>query len=206
MILYADDCTLLPQTLDNIHYRVGDGESTNGNVGYHTSHISDVCCGVENLNSTSCRVVSSDSPDGDECDFTGNRNTGTRHTLKKPGDQRTVKHVSFCDEVIVYLFDQESPTRPQPSLSSASYDEYPSTPSGYPHNHQDLDQGFEWEDDFTALDWASPTKRDCHQGRRSSDPSPQNFHSLYQQRRYQLPKTCLVLTHVPQSDLEDLGL
>lgn len=214
MVLYADNCTLLPQKLDNIYYQGGDEESTNGNVGYHTSRTGDACGGLENLNSKWCRVLSLDSPDEGRCaeTFTGNRHTGTRHTLKKPvGDQRKVKHVAFCDEVIVYLFDQESPTRPQPSLSSASYDEYPSTPSSYPHNHQDLtlDHGFEWEDDFTALDWASPTKRNCHQGRRHSDPSPQHFQSLSQQwnpQRYQLSKTCLVLTHVPESDLEDLGL
>ncbi|CAL8302149.1 unnamed protein product [Lota lota] len=214
MILYADDCTVLPQKLDNKYYTGGNEDSTNGNVSYHTSHTSDVCCGLENLNSKWCRVLSLDSPDEGQCEenLTRNRNKPTSHTLQKPvGDQRAVRHVSFCDEVIVYLFDQESPTRPQSSLSSASYNEYPSNPSSYPNNHQDLalDHGFEWEDDFTALDWASPTKRNCHQWRQHSDPSPQRFHSLSQQQtppRYQLPKTCLVLTHVPESDLEDLGL
>ncbi|CAL8309651.1 unnamed protein product [Boreogadus saida] len=213
MILYADDCPVLPQKLDNTYYPGGDEDSTNGNVGYHTSHASDVCCGLENLNSKWCRVLSLDSPDDGRCEenLSGNRNTATSPTLQNPvGDQRPVRRVSFCDEVLVYLFDQESPTRPQPSLSSVSYDEYPSTPSSYPNNNQDLalDHGFEWEDDFTALDWATPTKTNCPPGREHSDPSPQRFHTLPQQRtpwRYQLPKTCLVLTHVPESDLEEPG-
>ena len=109
MILYADDCTVLPQKLDNTYFPGGDEDSTNGNVGYHTSHASDVCCGFENLNSKWCRVLSLDSPDDGQCEenLTGNRNTATSHTLQKPvGDQRAVRHVSFCDEVIVYLFDQ----------------------------------------------------------------------------------------------------
>ena len=112
MILYADDCTVLPHKLDNTYYPGGDEDSTNGNVGYHTSHTNDVCCGLENLNLKWCRVLSldgpDDSPDGQcEENLSGNRNTATSHTLQKPvGDQSAVRHVSFCDEVIVYLFDQ----------------------------------------------------------------------------------------------------
>lgn len=222
MILYTDDddcAELLPQKLDdNVCYRDGEGESDNGNVGdHHASLTGDARCALENLNSKRCRVPSLDGPDEGqrEVSLDGNENTVTHHTSKHP-DRRTVKHgvlhrrtVSFCDEVIVYLFDQENPTRP--SLSSASFDEPPSTPSSCPDYHQDLalDHGFEWEDDITALAWARPAKANCHRGRRHSDPSPQRLHSPSQQespQRYQLRKTCLVLTHVPESDLEDLGL
>ncbi|KAG7255314.1 hypothetical protein CRUP_001187 [Coryphaenoides rupestris] len=209
MVLYTDLCPLLPQRLDNRAWEGGGGGLD------------------ENLNSTWCRVLSSDGPEEGqrEENLAGNRDPDrTRpHSPETPGGpQRTVRHVSFCHEVIVYLFDQESPT-----MWSAPPDGHASSPSSDAHNHQGstFDHGFEWEDDFTALGWAPPTtdlappttdvapptrgvappttRRSGHQGRRPEDPGPQTLRPPGPKKggphRYQLVQSCLVLTHVLDS-------
>ncbi|XP_016158152.1 PREDICTED: LOW QUALITY PROTEIN: serine/threonine-protein kinase LMTK1 [Ficedula albicollis] len=62
--------------------------------------------------------------------------------------ERKKKAVSFYDDVTIYLFDQESPTRelaeqsfPEPTLPSGQ----PPSPSGQPRG------GFEWDDDFPLV-------------------------------------------------------
>ncbi|XP_063750122.1 uncharacterized protein LOC134871326 isoform X2 [Eleginops maclovinus] len=99
------------------------------------------------------------------------------------------KSVSFDDEVIVYLFDQESPTmelHPEacPSLPDVTLD----------------DTGLEWEDDFSALE------KNCHfqcvtHSQQHTLPLPTPSTAALSRRLF-LSQTCLFLTHVTEADLE----
>ncbi|KAL3967490.1 calcium binding protein 39 [Sarotherodon galilaeus] len=108
------------------------------------------------------------------------------------------KSVSFDDDVIVYLFDQESPTL------EMHFEPYTSLMSSYSCNQPGVtleDNAFEWEDDFSALE------KSCHfQYDRHSHPySLLQTHNRTAQSRPEngcLPQTCLFLTYVTESDLE----
>ncbi|XP_032358650.1 uncharacterized protein LOC116671453 isoform X2 [Etheostoma spectabile] len=99
------------------------------------------------------------------------------------------KSVSFDDDVIVYLFDQESPTVELHSETCTSLPDVTFEGSG-----------LEWEDDFSALE------KNCHfQCVRLSQPHPRSLAtqtSTALSRRFFLSQTCLFLTHVTESDLE----
>ncbi|KAM8729498.1 uncharacterized protein AB9X84_026727 isoform 2-T2 [Acanthopagrus schlegelii] len=117
---------------------------------------------------------------------------------ERDGAVKRRKSVSFDDDVMVYLFDQESPTV---ELHSG-----PCTPPPSSHscNLPDvtLEDGLEWEDDFSALE------KSCHfQWIKPSVPQhctlslPTQSCSALSRRRF-LSQTCLFLTHVTESDLE----
>ncbi|XP_034716276.1 uncharacterized protein LOC117936892 isoform X2 [Etheostoma cragini] len=99
------------------------------------------------------------------------------------------KSVSFNDDVIVYLFDQESPTVEPHSETCTSLPDVALE-----------DSGLEWEDDFSALE------KNCHfQCVRHSQQYPRSLAtqtSTALSRRFFLSQTCLFLTHVTESDLE----
>ncbi|XP_034563223.1 uncharacterized protein LOC117829703 isoform X2 [Notolabrus celidotus] len=109
------------------------------------------------------------------------------------------KSVSFVDDVMVYLFDQERPTL---ELHSG-----PCTPipSSYSCTLPDVtleDIGLEWDDDFSALE------KNCH-FQHVRDSQHYNFSlptqsctALSRPERFSLSQTCLFLTHVTESDLE----
>ncbi|XP_039644925.1 uncharacterized protein LOC120551509 isoform X2 [Perca fluviatilis] len=99
------------------------------------------------------------------------------------------KSVSFNDDVMVYLFDQESPTV---ELHSEACTSLPDVTLE--------DSGLEWEDEFSALE------KNCHfQCVRHSQQYPLSLPtqaSTALSRRFFLSQTCLFLTHVTESDLE----
>ncbi|XP_051795118.1 class A basic helix-loop-helix protein 15 isoform X2 [Acanthochromis polyacanthus] len=99
------------------------------------------------------------------------------------------KSVSFDDDVMVYLFDKESPTlklhsEPCTSLPSSNSCNLPAVT---------LDNGLEWEDDFSALE------KNCHF--QQSMPK-QSWTPLARTERCSLSQKCLFLTYVTESDLE----
>ncbi|XP_077958704.1 serine/threonine-protein kinase LMTK2 isoform X3 [Gasterosteus aculeatus] len=99
-------------------------------------------------------------------------------TPERDANAKKRKSVSFEDDVIVYLFDQESPTS---ELHCEARTAPPDGAFG--------DTGLEWEDDFSALE-----KRQA-----STPPTPSG---AALPRRFALSQTCLFLTHVSESDLE----
>ncbi|XP_054455128.1 uncharacterized protein LOC129091498 [Anoplopoma fimbria] len=99
------------------------------------------------------------------------------------------KSVSFEDDVMVYLFDQESPTL---ELHSEAYTSLPDITLE--------DSGLEWEDDFSALEKNCHFQCVRHSQQHTVSPPTQSSSSLPQ--RFFLSQTCLFLTHVTESDLE----
>ncbi|XP_031699570.1 uncharacterized protein LOC116381489 [Anarrhichthys ocellatus] len=96
------------------------------------------------------------------------------------------KSVSFEDDVMVYLFDQESPTL---ELHSEAYTSLPDVTFE--------DSGLEWDDDFSALE------KNCHfQCVRRSQQHTSSLATQSSTARFFLSQTCLFLTHVTESDLE----
>ncbi|XP_070846933.1 uncharacterized protein [Chaetodon trifascialis] len=117
-----------------------------------------------------------------------------------PGRDKDVKKrksVSFDDDVMVYLFDQESPTLELHSGPCTSL------PSSLSCNLPDVSiegSGLEWEDDFSALE------KSCHlqcvrQSQHHTLSLPVQSCSALSRRLF-LSQTCLFLTHVTESDLE----
>ncbi|XP_072311935.1 uncharacterized protein [Eucyclogobius newberryi] len=113
---------------------------------------------------------------------------------KKSGQGIRRKSVSFADDVIVYLYDKDSPadkfsadnhTSPSSNLSEVLFD----------------DNGLEWEDDFLALE------KNCHP---HNHPESCPFTFSLPTQNWTIPKpkslflsqSCLFLTHINESDLE----
>ncbi|XP_029953725.1 class A basic helix-loop-helix protein 15 isoform X1 [Salarias fasciatus] len=110
------------------------------------------------------------------------------------------KSVSFDDDVMVYLFDQERPTldlQSEPCTSPSS--NYSCSLPGFTVN----DNGLEWEDDFSALEQsrhvrcAGPPRR-----RRSLSPPTRSGAALQTPERRCPAQRCLFLTYVTETDLE----
>ncbi|XP_059180882.1 uncharacterized protein LOC131959683 isoform X2 [Centropristis striata] len=98
------------------------------------------------------------------------------------GREKKRKSVSFDDDVMVYLFDQESPTM---ELHSEACTPLPDVTLE--------DSGLEWDDDFSALE------KNCHFQQYTLSLPTQSSTAL--SRRSFLPQTCLFLTHVTEADL-----
>ncbi|XP_054877119.1 class A basic helix-loop-helix protein 15 isoform X2 [Poeciliopsis prolifica] len=101
------------------------------------------------------------------------------------------KSVSFEEDVIVYLFDQETPTLKLPSEPSTSL------PFHFPSIQSDVileDNGLQWEDDFSALE--------CVQRSGTVSLPTNSWTSQARPERCSLTQTCLFLTYVTESDLE----
>ncbi|CAL9698869.1 unnamed protein product [Knipowitschia caucasica] len=99
------------------------------------------------------------------------------------------KSVSFADDVIVYLYDKDSPTvRMDPDSSSSSN---PLTEVLHDDN------SLEWEDDFLALE------KNCHP---QTHLEPFTFRSanatIPKRQSLVLSQNCLFLTHISEADLE----
>ncbi|XP_029977331.1 uncharacterized protein LOC115410061 [Sphaeramia orbicularis] len=129
----------------------------------------------------------------------------TRKQPVKKGNRRKWKSVSFADDVIVYLFDQESPTsalHPEPCGSTPSLQS--------PHScHQsdvtfDDSAGLEWEDDFSALEKKCLFQYFSNSVSHNYTLSlpTQGWSALCRPERFYLSQTCLFLTHVTEADLE----
>ncbi|KAK9530626.1 hypothetical protein VZT92_012114 [Zoarces viviparus] len=99
------------------------------------------------------------------------------------------KSVSFEDDVMVYLFDQESPTL---ELHSEAYTSLPDVTFE--------DSGLEWDDDFSALEKNGHFQCVRRSQQHTSSLPTQSSTAL--SRRFLLSQTCLFLTHVTESDLE----
>ncbi|XP_069012065.1 class A basic helix-loop-helix protein 15 isoform X2 [Embiotoca jacksoni] len=144
------------------------------------------------------------SSEDNQSESRDNLNTGShRSPLKScenhnhPGEssgrdrnRKMRKSVSFDDDVMVYLFDQESPTL---ELHSEPCTSLPSSHPGFTSE----DNGLEWEDDFSALE--KSYRFQC-----TSRPQQLSLpaQSCSARQRGCLPQTCLVLTYVTESDLE----
>lgn len=102
------------------------------------------------------------------------------------------KSVSFADDVIVYLFDKDSPTEVPRLMSSSSV---------CSDNLFD-DNGLEWEDDFLALEMNRQTLGRPKHWRRPTSPLPTQNWTLNMPKSFVLSPSCLFLTHVSESDLE----
>ncbi|XP_067431563.1 class A basic helix-loop-helix protein 15 isoform X2 [Thunnus thynnus] len=122
------------------------------------------------------------------------------HPGKSSGMKRNIKKkktVSFVEDVVVYLFDQESPTLELHSETCTSL----------PGNLPDVtleDSGLEWEDDFSALEKNCQfqcVRRSVSQHYTLSLPT-QSWTSMSEPEPFFLSQTCLYLTHVTESDLE----
>ncbi|XP_029311822.1 serine/threonine-protein kinase LMTK2-like [Cottoperca gobio] len=99
------------------------------------------------------------------------------------------RSVTFDDDVIVYLFDQGSPTMELHSEACSS-----------PPDVTLEDSGLEWEDDFSALEKNCHFQCVRHSPQRSLSLPTRSTAAL--SRRFFLSQTCLFLTHVTESDLE----
>ncbi|XP_024141517.2 class A basic helix-loop-helix protein 15 isoform X1 [Oryzias melastigma] len=106
------------------------------------------------------------------------------------GNGKRKKSVSFDEDVTVYLFDQEIPTVELHSESD------PFQPFSCFHHEED--SGWEWEDDFQTLENTHHFQTDPHT---ISLPSLE-WTSTSRPKNRALPHTCLVLTYIPESDLE----
>ncbi|XP_039991581.1 uncharacterized protein LOC120794516 [Xiphias gladius] len=124
------------------------------------------------------------------------------HTGESSGRDRNVKmrkRVSFDDDVVVYLFDQESPTVELHSEPCTSL------PGRSSCNQPDValeDSGLEWEDDFSALEKNCHFQCVSHSQHSTLSLPTQSWTALSRPERYFLSQTCLFLTHVTESDLE----
>lgn len=122
-----------------------------------------------------------------------------RHIEDMSGKSIKRKSVSFADDVIVYMFDQESPTvklhlEPYTSASSSS------------ELHSDVtfdDNGLEWKDDFLALEKSCHSHSFGHSMSRCYALSlPTQNWTECEPEPFFLSQSCLFLTHVTESDLE----
>ncbi|XP_041830328.1 class A basic helix-loop-helix protein 15 isoform X2 [Melanotaenia boesemani] len=101
------------------------------------------------------------------------------------------KSVSFDEDVMVYLFDQESPTlelHSEPCISQSN-----SCPCNL--------QGLQWEDDFSALENSCHFQYPSRCSHTFSMPT-QGWTALSRPEHCSLSQTCLFLTYVTESDLE----
>uniref|UniRef100_UPI0037E90B5B serine/threonine-protein kinase LMTK2-like n=1 Tax=Semicossyphus pulcher TaxID=241346 RepID=UPI0037E90B5B len=112
---------------------------------------------------------------------------------------RRRKSVSFDEDVMVYLFDQESPTL---ELHTGPCTSLPSSSS---YNLPDVtleDIGLEWEDDFSALEKNCHFQHVGHSQHFTFSLPTQSCTAPSRPERFSLSQSCLFLTHVAESDLE----
>ncbi|KAM4525260.1 class A basic helix-loop-helix protein 15 isoform 1-T1 [Odontesthes bonariensis] len=126
------------------------------------------------------------------------QNNNPKEALGKDGNVKMRKSVSFDEDVLVYLFDQESPTV---ELHSEHCILSPCSCSGTPPEVPSEDAGLQWEDDFWALD---NNTSHFQYGRHSHTLSlpTWGWSALSRPERWSLSQTCLFLTYVTESDLE----
>ncbi|XP_011486183.1 uncharacterized protein LOC105356519 isoform X1 [Oryzias latipes] len=117
-------------------------------------------------------------------------------SVEQDGNIKRKKSVSFDEDVTVYLFDQETPTV---ELHSGSD---PFLPCSCFHQMQTVeeDSGWEWEDDFQALE-NTPYFQTAMDPHSVSLPSL-DWTSPSRPKNRSVSHTCLVLTYVTESDLE----
>lgn len=99
------------------------------------------------------------------------------------------KSVSFADDVIVYLYDKDSPTE----------ESHPESSSSLISEILFDDNGLEWDDDFLALE--EKCRPHSRPRRRTSALRSLDW-TVKRPKRFALPQSVLFLTHVNDSDLE----
>ncbi|CAJ1080718.1 uncharacterized protein LOC117829703 isoform X2 [Xyrichtys novacula] len=109
------------------------------------------------------------------------------------------KSVSFDDDVTVYLFDQETPTL---ELHTGHYTPLSSSYSCSPPDVTLEDIGLEWEDDFSALEKNCHFQHVRHSQHNTFSLLGQSCADLSRPEWFSLSQSCLFLTHVTESDLE----
>ncbi|XP_017273869.1 class A basic helix-loop-helix protein 15 isoform X2 [Kryptolebias marmoratus] len=120
-------------------------------------------------------------------------NGNLRHSCRRDGNGKLKKSVSFEEDVVVYLFDQESPTLMllSESCTSPTNSFSSNLPAVTPEN-ADL----QWEDDFSVLE-----KTCCFHFH--TFPLPTRDRSAPSRpERSSLSRSCLFLTYVTEADLE----
>lgn len=190
----------IPRELYGDIWSSEDCESYQGDTGWKTSdHVicelqSSTCSQLHNPDTNSSDGIQSEDLQKSPQIFGA---PGVVSNEDKKAKRR--KSVSFVDDVMVYLFDQERPTM---ELHGG-----PCTPlsSSHSFNLPDVtleDIGLEWEDDFSALEKNCHFQHARHSQRFTFSLPTQSCTALSTPERFSLSQTCLFLTHVTESDLE----
>ncbi|XP_065779860.1 serine/threonine-protein kinase LMTK2 isoform X4 [Muntiacus reevesi] len=148
-----------------------------------------------------------------------------------PGWRRERKAVTFFDDVTVYLFDQETPTKELGHCGGAARSPEPSSPApaaGSPHLSRGLNSesstdeeggGFEWDDDFSPDPFLSRTtshllssKPALQNSKYFSPPPPRSAEPSWPHAapysRFSITPASIAsfsLTHLTDSDMEQGG-
>lgn len=101
------------------------------------------------------------------------------------------KSVSFSDDVVIFLYDKDSPAKKS----------HPESPSSLISEILFDDNGLEWEDDFLALE-KNCQPRTYPKTCRSIFSLPTQNWTVNEPKSLVLSQSCLFLTHVNESDLE----
>ncbi|XP_060889344.1 serine/threonine-protein kinase LMTK1 isoform X2 [Labrus mixtus] len=128
--------------------------------------------------------------------------------------ERKKKTVSFFDDVTVYLFDQESPTKeltehgfPLGAESqSKSQDRVTASDDSSDGNLSEESAGYEWEDDFPLLPLPTSVTSDSPLPR--SIPKAQNPKAAVQFSRFSVSPSSVSrfsITHISDSDMDSVG-
>ncbi|KAM9745168.1 serine/threonine-protein kinase LMTK2 [Menidia menidia] len=142
------------------------------------------------------------------------------------GTENSRRAVSFFDDVTVYLFDQETPTKELGDFSSGSNSQPPELSSPvttasylnrFANSESSTDEeggGFEWDDDFTSHAPAFLPKTDKHPvSKAMSTPGPaigleRSWSSSSNYSRFSISPASIAnfsLTHLTDSDIEQGG-
>ncbi|XP_026207157.1 class A basic helix-loop-helix protein 15 isoform X1 [Anabas testudineus] len=213
LIIFCDE-DIPPHLSSNICYDKDSGVFM-GNPGCNINDNNNVSSDLTNLTvHTLCEPNNNDSKDSQsemvirDCFHDGKCKCVLKSCQKcnnlgvSSGRDRNVKmsrSVSFDEEVIVYMFDQDSPIS---ELHSEPCISHPGRHSSDLSDDTLEDIGLEWEDDFSALETNRHFQYVRHRWDRSfSLPTPGRT-SLARPERLSLSQTCLFLIHVTESDLE----
>ncbi|KAM9715862.1 class A basic helix-loop-helix protein 15 isoform 1-T2 [Menidia menidia] len=198
-IVCVEDCT--PAQLLGHAYRSGNWRTLTGHTG---------CCAGDNKNMPTLKpsaskrpfesIPSSEDVESDRstsCNLENHHEDNLKEALGKEKNVKMRKSVSFDEDVMVYLFDQESPTV---ELHSENFTFPPNSSSGDPLMVTSEETGLQWEDDFGALD----NTFQFQPGRSSQTPSLPSWgrFGLPKPERCSLSQSCLFLTYVTEADLE----
>uniref|UniRef100_UPI0037E7728B serine/threonine-protein kinase LMTK1 n=1 Tax=Semicossyphus pulcher TaxID=241346 RepID=UPI0037E7728B len=131
--------------------------------------------------------------------------------------ERKKKTVSFFDDVTVYLFDQESPTKElaehgfplseSKSSQSKSQDKVNASDDSSDGNISEESAGYEWEDDFPLLPLPTSTVTSDSPPPRSIPKAPEPKPAVKFSRFTVSPSSVsrFSITHISDSDMESVG-
>lgn len=137
---------------------------------------------------------------------------------ENPEEEHKKKTVSFFDDVTVYLFDQESPTRelvehgfPLASEGSSSARKSQERPNisddSSDGNISEESAGFEWEDDFPLLPLPTSSTAANSPPTRSITRAPEPKPTVQRSRFTVSPSNAsrFSITHISDSDMDSAG-